>query len=153
MNDRIKSEWSLLKELVSGMDGEEYDGQRITWHLSSSPALPDSLWLKDVAAYFHADTDVPPHVHFGRRPTGGTWTGPSPVPLLTWSLEQKSERDAFAWQFREVSQPDDPFQPVNIFQSENDGPLSSETLSSDRLAKRIRDRLIQHYKDYEKSFK
>src|ERR1700733_14097315 len=150
MDEKVKNEWSRLKELASGMDGEQCDGERIAWR-PSGPAFPDSLWLKDVVASFHDGTHVRAHIHIRRRPPAArkTWHERSPVPLITWSLEPACECDAFAWQVRELSEPDDSSQPVNIFHSVNDGQVASETLSTDSLAIKIRDRLIKHHRKYE----
>lgn len=155
MNESVKREWARVKSLISAMDGEEYDRHRLTWHSASDPVLPDSLWLKDVAASFHGDGDLGCHVNFRRRPpeAGKMWTEASPVPLLTWSLELRSETDAHTWQVRASSQPDDPFQEVNMCQSLSRSQSTPESLSSDYLAKRIRDRLIQHHEDYEAHYK
>jgi hypothetical protein len=154
MDEKVKEEWSRLKQLVSGMAGEQRDGQRIAWR-PSGLAFPDSLWLEDVVASFHDGKDVRAHIHIRRRPpaAGKTWLEKSPVPLVTWSLEPAFEGNAFAWQIRELSEPDDPSQAVNIFHGVNDGQVPSETISTDFLAIKVRDRLIEHHRKYEMHYK
>ena len=147
MDEKTRSEWLSLKQLVSGLNGKEFDAERFIWQ-SAHADLPDFLILGNVAASFHGDEHGNEGVVcFRRRPTtpGGIWPGKSPVQLVTWQLVPSAEDGAFAWTLQESSEPDDPSQPVNIFRSPN-GPKGS--FSTEDLASKIESRLIQHYREY-----
>jgi hypothetical protein len=152
MEEKIKSEWSRLKDFVSSLEGKEHDGQRFTWH-AEDPVSPDLLCLKDVAASFHHGENEHARVYFSRRPPASRdhmWPDRSPVPRIIWLLVPSTEETGFSWQIRESCEDDTP--EVNSLD-----PLHSRkwTSANDRfttniLAERIKDRVIEHYREYER---
>lgn len=107
MDEKTNGEWLRLKQLVSRLNGEEFDGERFEWQSPSDFSL---LKLKDVAASFRGAENVPPRVYFRLRSPqrGHVWPGPSPVRLVTWCLQPSTEGSNFAWQVRESSEDDIP---------------------------------------------